>query len=104
MKDYKKKIFLIIPAGFVRVYVASNKVPLIEAINLQPIHINYILFSSIKVDNSSVEYYFDCGDVKEETPIVTEVPMKCTASTHTPTFVLNVIFTSLALNLLIRNQ
>lgn len=101
----KKSHFLLIPAGYVRVYVAFYKAPLIEAINLHPIRINYILFSSIKVDNTSIEYYFDCGDDKYstvempiETPIVIEAPKKCTASTHTYTltFVWKVIFTSLA--------
>lgn len=91
-------------------YVAPFRAPLIEAINLNPIFINYVLFSAIKVDNSSIEYYFDCGSAETiETTETTEIEAPSTtvrllntASTHTPTYVLNVIWASLVLQLLIR--
>lgn len=103
----KKKFLSNISAGYVRVYVAPFNELLMEAINLQPIYINYVLFSAIKCDNSSIEYYFDCGKNAENAApkMLTDaqnIP-KGTASqhTHTITFVMNIFFTALAVQSLL---
>lgn len=83
-----------ISAGYVRVFASPFNIMLIEAINLKPIFIKYIVFSGIEVVNSSIEYYFDCGNA--ENVLSTEAPhIANTASTHMHAIAFTVVFVQL---------
>lgn len=103
-----------IPAGFIRVYLGSDEEPIIEAINLQPIFINYILLSGKNRDENSFNaFYLDCEDVEEKTssPIMkggmtTETPRKNKASSHGLSLacVASVIYMYVLFQLLLKNR
>lgn len=79
--------------GYVFVYRDSEKIPIMEGINQSYISMKYItLMGKMGSENSSTEFYLDCGKAKEDAAPTTSIGNNALSSLNP---VLNFIYNSI---------